>query len=101
VTGTQKIGTCGIVTVGVLSSGVALMSSRMDRVLFCVLSSGSMLLALTIASTSLDLFFQGLVRLGGRQAEKSAVSVSEPAAVPESNGRNILQDPIAVSSAGD
>jgi len=57
------------------------MSSRMDRALFCVLSSGSMLLALTIASTSLDLFFRGLVRLRDRQAEKSAVHVSEPAAV--------------------
>jgi hypothetical protein len=101
VTGTQRIGTCGIVTVGVLSSGVALLSSRLDRALFCVLSSGSMLLALTIASTSLDLFFRGLVRLGDRQPEKSAVPVSEPAAAPGSNGMNSLQDPAAAASVGD
>lgn len=100
-TGTQRIGTCGIVTVGVLSSGVALLSSRLDRALFCVLSSGSMLLALTIASTSLDLFFRGLVRLGDRQPEKSAVPVSEPAAAPGSNGMNSLQDPAAAASVGD
>jgi hypothetical protein len=101
VTGTQRIGTCGIVTVGVLSGGVALISSRLDRALFCVLSSGSILLALTIASTSLDLFFRGLVRLGNRQAEESAVHVSEAAPAPGSNGRNSLQDPAAAPSVGD
>jgi hypothetical protein len=77
------------------------MSSRLDRALFCVLSSGSMLLALTIASTSLDLFFRGLVRLRDRRAEKSGIPVSEPSAVPGSNGRNSLQDPAAARSAGD
>jgi hypothetical protein len=101
VTGTQRIGTCGIVTVGVVSSGVALISSSLDRALFCILSSGSMLLALTIASASLDLFFRGLVRLGNGQAEKSAAHVSELAAAPGSNGRNSLRDSAAAPSVGD
>jgi hypothetical protein len=44
----------GIVSTGILSAAIALMSSRLDRVLFYFLASGSILLALTFGSISLD-----------------------------------------------
>ena len=48
----------GIVATGILSGAIALMSSRLDRVLFYFLASGSILLALTFSSVSLDSVFR-------------------------------------------
>jgi hypothetical protein len=47
----QSTETCGILSIGFLESLLTLMSSRIDRFLFYVLSSGSILLALVMAST--------------------------------------------------
>jgi hypothetical protein len=50
--------------VGILSTAIALMSSRLDRVLFYFLASGSILLALTFGSISLDSVLRRFGRAG-------------------------------------
>jgi hypothetical protein len=64
----------GIVSMGILSGVIALMSSRLDRVLFYFLASGSILLALTLGSISLD----SVLRRSRR--------ASEPMGQPEAAG---------------
>jgi hypothetical protein len=69
-------GTYGILSVGVLSSSVALISSSLDRFMFYILSSGSILLAILIASASLDVMFKGIAWMCGRAREHEAASTN-------------------------
>lgn len=59
-----------------------------------------MLLALTIASASLNLFYRGLMRLCEREAQKVVVHDSGFGALPKSKSRNYLRGPARVLSMG-
>jgi hypothetical protein len=98
----QKGGIYGISSVGLFSSAIALVSSRLDRAMFCLLSSGSILLALAMASGLLNLIFRGLTRLSEREKEQPAMADSEFVALPKSNRRRELRSAeTALSSVGD
>ena len=48
----------GVVSAGILSTAVALLSSRLDRALFYILASGSIFLALAFSFLSADLILR-------------------------------------------
>lgn len=48
----------GVVSAGILSTAVALLSSRLDRALFYVLASGSIFLALAFSSVPANLILR-------------------------------------------
>jgi hypothetical protein len=77
-----------MLSVGVLSSSVALMSTRLDRFMFYILSSGSILLAILIASASLDIIFKGIAWACGPARKQGAA--------PAANAKG--QSPIAVAT---
>jgi hypothetical protein len=64
----------GVVATGILSTAIALMSSRLDRLLFYFLASGSILLALTFSSLSLDSIFKRFRREGELRRESEPAS---------------------------
>lgn len=71
VTPTKTARPYGIVSAGILSTAIALMSSRLDRALFYFLASGSILLALTFSSLSVDSMLKSF-RWEGEPARQSA-----------------------------
>ena len=70
----QLTGTYGMLSVGILSSSVAAVSSSLDRFVFYILSSGSILLAILITSASLDMIFKGLGWMCGRARKHDEAS---------------------------
>jgi hypothetical protein len=68
----RSTGAFGILLVGAAASAVALMSSRIDRALFYILSSGSMILAVLMASAFLKATVKVLAFAGARNREHSA-----------------------------
>jgi hypothetical protein len=67
----------GIVSTSILSAGIALLSSRIDRVLFYWLASGSILLALTFSSRSVDSLLSRFGRGVERPGNPATVSGSQ------------------------
>jgi hypothetical protein len=65
-----------IASAGTLPTVIALLSSRLDRALFHFLSSGSVFLALTFGSLSLDLISKRLTRYGEPTREPSSPGIS-------------------------
>ena len=78
--GPQATKTYSLLAIGGASIAVALISSRIDGSMFYILSSGSMILAILIASAALDATFKGLAWLRERQEKhlltSSAISYS-------------------------
>jgi hypothetical protein len=64
----------GIVSTGILSGVIALMSSRLDRLLFYFLASGLILLALTFGSISLDSVLKRFGRASEPMGQPEAAS---------------------------
>jgi hypothetical protein len=54
---------------------MALLSSRLDRALFHLLASGSVFLALTLGSLSLDLILRRLTRAGEPTSQPSSAGI--------------------------
>jgi len=56
----QPFRTCALVAIGIVSVGVAFMSSRLDGFTFYLLASGSIVLAILIAAAVLDMILTDL-----------------------------------------
>jgi hypothetical protein len=65
-----------IVSAGTLSTIIALLSSRLDRALFHILSSGSVFLAMTFGSLSIDLISRRFTRYGEPTREPTSPGIS-------------------------
>ena len=74
----RSTGVYGMFSIGVLATLVALMSSRLDRVIFYILSSGSMILALLMASAFLEGIFRLLASPAPRAREFAADDANTP-----------------------
>jgi hypothetical protein len=61
-----------ILSAGFLTSLIAMMSTRLDRILFYILSSGSVILALLMTSTFFEEFVDGVTSNKGRTRERTA-----------------------------
>ena len=66
--------TYGLVSISLFSIAVALMSSRLDGFAFYILSGGSIVLALLMASAVLNMIFTGLAWMCERQLKPRQVS---------------------------
>ena len=64
--------------VGALATFVALMSSRLDRAVFYILSSGSMILALLMASAFLEAIFRLLAAPNPRTQAPAVSDANTP-----------------------
>ena len=67
----------GIVSAGLLSTVVALVSSRLDRALFYILASGSIFLALAFSSLSMDFILRRFMRASGPTREPASAGGSQ------------------------
>jgi hypothetical protein len=65
----RKLGICMLLTIGL---GVIFVSNRLDGLMFYLLASGSIVLAILIASAVLDFILTGLAWMCGRQRERVA-----------------------------
>jgi len=65
-----------IVSAGTGSTIIAVLSSRLDRALFHILSSGSVFLALTFGSLSMDLISRSFTRYGEPTREPTSPGIS-------------------------
>lgn len=64
----RNLGICVLLTIGL---GVIFVSSRLDGLMFYLLASGSVVLAILMAAAVLDMILTGLAWMYGRQSERS------------------------------
>jgi membrane protease YdiL (CAAX protease family) len=70
----QARGAYGIASAGVLTSSIAMTSSQFDRAVFGILASGSILLAIAIASAFLEMVFRALAWRSERSQQHAPAS---------------------------
>ncbi len=64
----RNLGICVLLTIGL---GVIFVSSRLDGLMFYLLASGSVVLAILMAAAVLDMILTGLAWTCGRQRERT------------------------------
>jgi hypothetical protein len=79
----RSVRSYGMFSAGFLASLVALMSSRLDRIVFYTLSSVTIILAFLMVSVFSEAILKGLASNGGRAQDRTAENSADLDVFPE------------------